>query len=137
MKYNGNEFVDRIMELLNVKKQSQLSDILDINEESISRWRTRKRFPQVNTLIKIEHVINHIDIESDPYHDNFDFAGITIKDNALIFSANNSKAFSELFKKYSAIKQTFDFLEEEQIILLINNIIEENKKKYILVDYAE
>ena len=58
MKYDGDLFVDRLMKLATVKKQSDLAKIIGIDETKISKWRNAKRYPQTETLIEISKSLN-------------------------------------------------------------------------------
>ena len=177
MGYDGNVFVDNVIKLSGVKTQKQLSELIDVDENQISKWRTGKRYPTIETLINIANIINCsiddlVGINNNRFNNCDDirhiikslflfdyreylkskrgktpafdtdyyiyFDKLSFKNNSIIFSNKyDNKPFKELFYKYSALKQTFDILDDDQIILLIDKIISDNKENYPIGDYIE
>lgn len=58
LKYDGQEFVRRIERLWNAKEKetlvySKLAEKMSIAESQISRWKSAKEFPKIDTLYKL------------------------------------------------------------------------------------
>lgn len=140
MEYNGELFVERLKEIAGVKKQSELSKKINIDETRISRWITANRYPQTETLLEISKTLNcsldsivgNTTESNNPPKDFFS----VLKDFMILdISEKIPFEFDYKITKGNDIRGYFEIIEEDETNYLFTILFDEYMKTKTAFDY--